>query len=108
MYLIGRIFQGIKDIIIGKQSVDKKKIDKEIASNENQTTIQKMELESDDDFISRTRAFIIRAAFVGLLLDAFGFRVWVLNKLGISAEAVDYDKMLNLFIDIIASALVSS
>lgn len=108
MNLLGKLFQGIRDIIVGKQSVDKKKIDKEMASNDNQTTIQKIELESDDDFISRTRAFIIRAAFIGLLLDAFGVRVWVLNKLGISAEAVNYDKMLNLFVDIIASALVSS
>ena len=105
--LIGSLFRGIRDIILGKQDVDKKKIDLEGQKNENSTDIHQLEIESEDAMIRRNRYIIILIAVIVIVLEAFGVRLAVMQRLGIDPTSVNFDSILKLFSDIISSALVN-
>lgn len=105
--LIGNVFRGIRDIILGKQEVDKKEIDLESQKNNNVTDIHKMEIESHDAMVRRNRYTIILIAVIVIVLEAFGVRLAVMEYLGINPDAVNFDSILKLFSDIISSSLVN-
>lgn len=102
------LVSSIKTLIVGKQEVQKKEIEADQTLNSEKTEIQKAEIQSDDVYVRQYRYRIFYLVIICILLEAFGVRLWVMNKLGIDPNVVDFDSILKLFSDILSSALVNS
>lgn len=102
------LLDSVTKIFTGKQEVDKKKIEHSTTVDNNQTEVKKSEIVSEDALVRRNRYIILLICVGVIVAEAFGIRLAILNKLGIDPNLINFDKVLILFSDILASAFLGA
>ena len=98
LQFFGRIFSGILGLF-------GKKMDNDKARNDNATEIKKAEIESPDKVVRRNKYHIF---MIIIISEAFGVRLAILRFLNIDPTLINFEKILNVLIEILSSAFVGS
>lgn len=85
-----------------------KKMDNDKARNENATEIKKAEVESSDKVVRRNKYYIFMIIMVIIVSEAFGVRLAILRFLNIDPTLINFEKILNVLIEILSSAFAGT
>ena len=101
LQFFGRIFSGILGLF-------GKKMDNDKARNDNATEIKKAEIEGPDKVVRRNKYHIFMIIMIIIISEAFGVRLAILRFLNIDPTLINFEKILNVLIEILSSAFVGS
>ena len=99
--MLGNLFNGIIGLF-------GKKMDKDKARNDNATEIKKAEVESSDKVVRRNKYYIFMIIMVIIVSEAFGVRLAILRFLNIDPTLINFEKILNVLIEILSSAFAGT
>lgn len=85
-----------------------KKMDNDKARNDNVTEVKKAEVESSDKVVRRNKYYIFMIIMVIIVSEAFGVRLAILRFLNIDPTLINFEKILNVLIEILSSAFAGS
>ena len=85
-----------------------KKMDNDKARNGNATEIKKAEVESSDKVVRRNKYYIFMIIMVIIVSEAFGVRLAILRFLNIDPTLINFEKILNVLIEILSSAFAGT
>ena len=95
-------------LVIGVFGLFGKKMDNDKARNENATEIKKAEVESSDKVVRRNKYYIFMIIMVIIVSEAFGVRLAILRFLNIDPTLINFEKILNVLIEILSSAFAGT
>lgn len=101
LQMLGNLFNGIIGLF-------GKKMDKDKARNDNATEIKKAEVESSDKVVRRNKYYIFMIIMVIIVSEAFGVRLAILRFLNIDPTLINFEKILNVLIEILSSAFAGT
>ena len=85
-----------------------KKMDNNKTRNDNATEIKKAEVESSDKVVRRNKYYIFMIIMVIIVSEAFGVRLAILRFLNIDPTLINFEKILNVLIEILSSAFAAT
>ena len=101
LQMLGNLFNGIIGLF-------GKKMDKDKARNDNATEIKKAEVESSDKVVRRNKYYIFMIIMIIIVSEAFGVRLAILRFLNIDPTLINFEKILNVLIEILSSAFAGT
>ena len=102
------MLQFIGKLVHGVFGLFGKKMDNDRARNDNATEVKKAEVESPDKVVRRNKYYIFMIIMVIIVSEAFGVRLAILRFLNIDPTLINFEKILNVLIEILSSAFAAS